>query len=136
MRYPAAACYNFGSGIQLLPPPGGPSCVENVACADPLIPCCLPVPPDLSPRDTSNIVFSNGLLDPWSVFGVQQDVSDSVVAVIIPDGAHHLDLMYSRPDDSHDLKAARDTIMQHVKRWVQPAPAPSVASAAGAMAVV
>lgn len=47
-------------------------------------------------RGTSNIVFSNGLLDPWSVFGVLHDVSDSVVAITIPDGAHHLDLMYSR----------------------------------------
>lgn len=38
-------------------------------------------------RGTSNIVFSNGALDPWSVFGVLEDVSDSVVAVLIPDGA-------------------------------------------------
>lgn len=43
-------------------------------------------------RGTSNIVFTNGALDPWSVFGVTADVSDSVVAVLIPDGAHHLDL--------------------------------------------
>lgn len=67
----------------------------------------------------SNIVFSNGLLDPWSVFGVLEDVSDSVVAVIIPDGAHHLDLMYSRPDDSQALKSARATIMQHVNKWIR-----------------
>lgn len=66
-------------------------------------------------------MFSNGLLDPWSVFGVLDDVSDSVVAVIIPDGAHHLDLMYSRPDDSEALRSARQTIMQHVGRWVQQA---------------
>jgi lysosomal Pro-X carboxypeptidase len=78
-------------------------------------------------------VFSNGLLDPWSVFGVMEDVSDSVVAVIIPDGAHHLDLMYSRPDDSQELTAARQTIMQHVAKWVQPVPAPS-GGAAGAAA--
>lgn len=120
------------------PPLGGPSCAAGtMACTDPLMPCCLPVlrPFDLPPRGTSNIVFSNGLLDPWSVFGVQADVSDSVVAVIIPDGGHHVDVMYSRPDDSQDLKAARHTIMQHVKRWVQPAPAPS-AAAGGAMAVV
>lgn len=34
-------------------------------------------------RDASNIVLSNGNYDPWSVFGVLQDVSPSVVAVII-----------------------------------------------------
>lgn len=48
-----------------------------------------------------------------------KDVSESVVAVIIPDGAHHLDLMYSRPDDSETLKTARVTIMQHVDKWIQ-----------------
>lgn len=67
---------------------------------------------------TSNIVFSNGALDPWSVFGVTADVSDSVVAVIIPDGAHHLDLMHATPQDSKNLQAARQTIMAHVARWV------------------
>jgi len=73
----------------------------------------------LTGRFTSNIVFSNGLLDPWSAFGVMSNVTDSVVAVTISDGAHHSDLMYSRPEDSAELKAARVTIMQHVLAWVQ-----------------
>lgn len=39
----------------------------------------------------SNIVFSNGLLDPCSSGGVLSNISSSVVSVIIPERAHHLD---------------------------------------------
>ena len=40
----------------------------------------------------TNVVFSNGLFDPWSGGGVLKSLSDSVVSVIIPEGAHHLDV--------------------------------------------
>lgn len=34
---------------------------------------------------SSNIVFSNGLMDPWHGIGVLEDLSDSLVAVVIPE---------------------------------------------------
>ncbi|EGZ26325.1 hypothetical protein PHYSODRAFT_327243 [Phytophthora sojae] len=65
----------------------------------------------------SNIVFSNGNYDPCSATGVLQNYSDSVVAVLIDGGAHHLDLMFSNPLDPEPVKAARAAEKQHMKRW-------------------
>ena len=54
----------------------------------------------------SNIVFSNGLLDPWSSGGVLKPVGGTA-ALIIPEGAHHLDLRAANPDDPVSVVDAR-----------------------------
>ncbi|KAK9801908.1 hypothetical protein WJX73_002094 [Symbiochloris irregularis] len=69
----------------------------------------------------TNVVFSNGLYDPWHGGGVLRNLSDSVVAVIIPDGAHHLDLMFSNPQDTPSVKAARRTELWHIQKWINEA---------------
>ncbi|XP_038055559.1 lysosomal Pro-X carboxypeptidase-like [Patiria miniata] len=66
----------------------------------------------------SNIVFSNGLLDPWSAGGVLKSISDTVVAVIIPEGAHHLDLRSHNKDDPPSVIAARNTEKANIKKWI------------------
>jgi lysosomal Pro-X carboxypeptidase len=44
------------------------------------------------PRVTSRIVFTNGLNDGWSAGGLQENMSDTLLAFNMPLGAHHSDL--------------------------------------------
>lgn len=69
----------------------------------------------------SNIVFSNGLLDPWSGTGVLENVSESVVSLTLKEGAHHLDLMFSTPDDPEELKEVRKTELMYIAQWIMEA---------------
>ncbi|XP_046435157.1 lysosomal Pro-X carboxypeptidase isoform X1 [Neodiprion fabricii] len=66
----------------------------------------------------SNIVFSNGLLDPWSTGGVLSNVSSSTVAILIPEGAHHLDLRASNPHDPSSVIQTRQIHCNFIKKWI------------------
>ncbi|CAK0734809.1 hypothetical protein CVIRNUC_000484 [Coccomyxa viridis] len=66
----------------------------------------------------SNIVFSNGLFDPWHGGGVLRNLSDSLVAVIIPEGAHHIDLMFSNELDPPSVKQARAFQLDNIRKWI------------------
>ena len=50
--------------------------------------------------------------------GILEDLSDTLVAVIIPEGAHHLDLMFSHPDDPPSVTEAREKEVAQMKRWL------------------
>ncbi|XP_063981029.1 lysosomal Pro-X carboxypeptidase-like [Diachasmimorpha longicaudata] len=67
----------------------------------------------------SNIVFSNGLLDPWHVGGVLRNVSDSVIAVIIPEAAHQFDLAGSHPQDPKSVIEARNIHKTFISKWIE-----------------
>lgn len=66
----------------------------------------------------SNIIFSNGLLDPWSAGGVLKSVSDSLVAILIEAGAHHLDLRHSNPKDPPSVLEARKRERAYFAKWI------------------
>ena len=69
-------------------------------------------------ESASNILFSNGLLDPWSAGGVMKNLAPTLPIVIIPDGAHHVELRAEVPDDTPACKAAREVEKQWILRWI------------------
>ncbi|KAI3423152.1 uncharacterized protein J3R85_011276 [Psidium guajava] len=66
----------------------------------------------------SNIIFSNGLVDPWSGGSVTQNVSDSIVALNTQEGAHHLDLRAATAQDPDWLKEQRAAEIKLIGKWV------------------
>ena len=72
-------------------------------------------------EDASNIVFSNGLLDPWHGGGILRNLSSTVLAILLPSGAHHIDLMFSDPADAKyvDIGWAREFEREQMRRWVK-----------------
>ncbi|XP_076950931.1 uncharacterized protein LOC143624066 [Bidens hawaiensis] len=73
---------------------------------------------DVFKKFGSNIIFSNGRLDPWSGGGVVENISDSIVALVTEEGAHHLDLRAARTDDPDWLVAQRESEVKIIKGWI------------------
>jgi lysosomal Pro-X carboxypeptidase len=72
-------------------------------------------------NNVTRILFTNGLKDGWSVSGIKQNLSDSLVALNFPNGAHHSDLSGRGPsdEDSDDIKDGFRTIIQILGDWLQ-----------------
>ena len=67
----------------------------------------------------SNIVFSNGEYDPWRAAGVYgfNATERDVVSLLVQQGAHHLDLMFSTEDDPQSVRdvGARGRAVLHLQ---------------------
>jgi len=71
----------------------------------------------------SNIVFSNGELDPWRAGGLQGDqyfeVNLKLPYYVIKGGAHHLDLRLPTPaDHGTDVEWVRQQEAENLENWI------------------
>uniref|UniRef100_F1MAU4 Lysosomal Pro-X carboxypeptidase n=1 Tax=Bos taurus TaxID=9913 RepID=F1MAU4_BOVIN len=60
----------------------------------------------------------NGELDPWSGGGVTKDITDTLLAIVIPNGAHHLDLRASNALDPVSVQLTRSLEVKYMKQWI------------------
>ena len=79
----------------------------------------------------SNIIFSNGNLDPWRAGGVDKYVNLDLPVYVIEGGAHHLDLREpNAADNTTNVAYVREQEDMMIGRWVQdyqgPTPQPNM----------
>ncbi|XP_010031434.2 lysosomal Pro-X carboxypeptidase [Eucalyptus grandis] len=69
-------------------------------------------------RFASNIIFSNGLQDPYSSGGVLKNISSTVVAIYTAKGSHTLDILGADKSDPDWLVEQRKTEVKIMKKWL------------------
>uniref|UniRef100_A0A1J3EWG3 Lysosomal Pro-X carboxypeptidase n=1 Tax=Noccaea caerulescens TaxID=107243 RepID=A0A1J3EWG3_NOCCA len=69
-------------------------------------------------RFGSNIIFSNGLSDPYSVGGVLENISDTVVAMTTKNGSHCQDIGLKSKGDPEWLVMQREKEIEMIDSWI------------------
>ena len=79
---------------------------------------------NLTDLGASRIIFTNGLNDGWSVSGIQQNLSESLIAINFPNGAHHSDLsgVYAPENDTPDIVAGYTQVRSVLATWLSDMP--------------
>jgi lysosomal Pro-X carboxypeptidase len=76
---------------------------------------------DLAGQGATHILLTNGLNDIWSVGGYLEDLSPTIKAVVMPDGAHHSELTFASEDnkDTEDVKNGKQQIEAILGGWLE-----------------
>ncbi|CAF0897352.1 unnamed protein product [Didymodactylos carnosus] len=69
-------------------------------------------------KSHSNIIFTNGNLDPWSSGGVLTPINNKLPSFIIDGGAHHLDLRSANVNDPASVVKVRQTIVALIEKYL------------------
>ncbi|KAE8812059.1 Lysosomal Pro-X carboxypeptidase [Hordeum vulgare] len=69
-------------------------------------------------RFGSNIIFSNGMRDPWSGGRVLKNISYIIIALVTEKGGHHLDLRSTTKDDPDWLVEQRRLEVEIIHGWI------------------
>lgn len=77
---------------------------------------------DITATNVTHILFTNGLQDGWSVSGVLHNLSETVLALNFPHGAHHSDLSGPTDDDTDDIQQGRVQIQRILAGWLEELP--------------
>jgi hypothetical protein len=75
---------------------------------------------DLVAAGASRVLFTNGMNDGWVTGSYTTDLSDSIVALNFPNGAHHSDLTHTGPsdEDTDDIKEGHKQIAAILGEWL------------------
>lgn len=69
-------------------------------------------------RFGSNIIFSNGMQDPWSRGSVLKNLSSTIVALVTEKGAHHADFRAATKGDPDWLINQRRQEVEIIQKWL------------------
>ncbi|KAJ8421337.1 hypothetical protein Cgig2_013303 [Carnegiea gigantea] len=86
-------------------------------------------------KSASNIIFSNGLMDPYSSLGILDDLSDTIRAINTEQGSHCLDTNSVQEDDPKWLVRQRKKEIEILKKWIKSG-GPKIAFAEKAVCVI
>jgi len=73
------------------------------------------------PEVTSRIIFTNGLVDGWSAGSITTNISDTILAYVAPNGAHHSDLGHDWPNpavEAPDVTVMRALVHDKIAEWM------------------
>lgn len=70
--------------------------------------------------DLTNVIFTNGDIDPWHSLSVLKDLNAFSPAIVIKGSSHCRDIYSDVDTDSEDLKKARARIRDIISKWISP----------------